>query len=122
MTNKDYSQSAVLEFLRQSAISGSTKPATARSRKLAAEQLLVQLQPHESNDLRLLDVDELCSRFHKLQGSTIRPETCRPPLSTTSRHPTSSRATVMVFLAKNDCANGGMVGPPADRGIGIMDP
>jgi hypothetical protein len=75
MTDKDYSQSAFLEFLRQSAVTGLTKPATARSRKLAAEHLLVQLKSHERLDLRLLDVDELCSRFHKLQGSTIRPET-----------------------------------------------
>ena len=42
--------------------------------KLAAEHLLIQLKSHERLDLRLLDVDELCSRFHKLQGSTIRPE------------------------------------------------
>ena len=33
------------------------------------------MKSHERLDLRLLDVDELCSRFHKLQGSTIRPET-----------------------------------------------
>jgi len=75
MTNKDYSQTAFLEFLRQSAISGIAKPAIARSRKLAAEQLLGQLKAPERLDLRLLDVDELCSRFHKLEGSTIRPET-----------------------------------------------
>ena len=75
MTKKDYSQSAFQEFLRQAAITGLTKPATARSRKLATEQLLVQIKSHERLDLRLLDVNELCSRFHKLQGSTIRPET-----------------------------------------------
>lgn len=75
MTEKDYSQQAFLEFLRQAAVTGITKPRTARSRKLAAEHLLVQLKSHERLDLRLLDVDELCSRFHKLQGSTIRPET-----------------------------------------------
>lgn len=75
MTNKDYSQIAFLEFLRQSALAGLTKPATARSRKLAAEKLLLQLRSHERQDLRVLDVDELCSRFHKLEGSTIRPET-----------------------------------------------
>ena len=74
MAAKDYSQSAFLEFLRHGAVTGLTKPATARSRKLAAEHLLVQLKSHERLDLRLLDVDELCSRFHKLQGSTIRPE------------------------------------------------
>ncbi|NOR19821.1 MAG: hypothetical protein GQ538_07000 [Xanthomonadales bacterium] len=75
MTDKDYSEAAFLEFLRQGAITGISKPATARSRKLAAEQLLAQLRSHERIDLRLLDVDELCLRFHKLEGSTIRPET-----------------------------------------------
>ena len=74
MTDKDYSQTAFLKFLREGAVTGLTSPATARSRKLAAEHLLIQLKSHERVDLRLLDVDELCSRFHKLQGSTIRPE------------------------------------------------
>jgi len=74
MSGQDYSESAFREFLRQSAVSGVVKPATGRARKLAAEQLLVQLKPHERLDLRAVDVDELCSRFHKIQGSTIRPE------------------------------------------------
>lgn len=74
MTEKDYSQTAFVKFLREGALTGITSPATARSRKLAAEHLLVQLKSHERLDLRLLDVDELCSRFHKLQGSTIRAE------------------------------------------------
>lgn len=74
MTEKDYSQKAFLDFLRHAAVAGLISPAVARSRKLAAEQLMVQLKPPERQDLRSLDVDELCSRFHKLQGSTIRPE------------------------------------------------
>jgi hypothetical protein len=74
MSDRDYSQTAFLNFLREGAISGNVSPATARSRKLAADNLLVQLKSHERLDLRVLDVDELCSRFHKLQGSTIRPE------------------------------------------------
>ena len=72
--NKNFSEAAFLDFLRRSAVSGIVKPATGRARKLAAEQLLGQLKSHERLDLRQLDVDELCSRFHKLQGSTIRPE------------------------------------------------
>ena len=72
--SSNFSEAAFLEFLRESAVSGIVKPATGRARKLAAEQLLGQLKSHERQDLRLLDVDELCSRFHKLQGSTIRPE------------------------------------------------
>jgi hypothetical protein len=75
MIEKDYSQTAFLKFLRESAVTGMTKPATARARKLAAEQLLIQLKSHERLDLRVLDLDELCSRFHILQGSTVRPET-----------------------------------------------
>ena len=75
MTIKDYSQTAFLEFLRQGAVAGLIKPAPARSRKLAAEPLLIQMKSLERQDLRVLDVDELCLRFHKLEGSTIRPET-----------------------------------------------
>jgi hypothetical protein len=56
-------------------MAGVIRPSTARARKKAAEQLLVQLRSHERLDLRQLDVDDLCTRFHKLQGSTIRPET-----------------------------------------------
>jgi hypothetical protein len=74
MKDADYSESSFHEFMRQSFQSGLVKPSVARSRKLAAEQLLVELRSHERTDMRLVDVDELCSRFHKLQGSTIRPE------------------------------------------------
>lgn len=74
MAELDYSESAFREFLRQSAVSGVIKPATGRARKLAAEQLLGQLKSHERVDFRVVDIGELCSRFHKIQGSTIRPE------------------------------------------------
>ena len=74
VAEKDYSESGFHGFMRQSALSGLYNPSTARARKSAAEQLLVELKSHERNDMRLVDVDELCSRFHKLQGSTIRPE------------------------------------------------
>ena len=55
-------------------MAGLINPATARSRRNAAENLLEQLDEDESADLRKVDVDELCSRFVKLQGSTIRTE------------------------------------------------
>ena len=67
----------LLEFLKKSGMAGKINPATARSRRTAAEQLLSQLSAEESNDLRLVDVDRLCNRFHKLQGSSIRPETLK---------------------------------------------
>ncbi|MEM9533525.1 MAG: hypothetical protein AAGA23_21570 [Pseudomonadota bacterium] len=69
-----YSSQQLLAFLKQSAMEGRINPATARSRRNAAEQLLGQITDAESADLRALDVDDLCSRFHKLQGSSIRPE------------------------------------------------
>jgi hypothetical protein len=74
MTEKDYSEAAFQAFMRQAAVTGLVKPSTARSRKLAAEQLLSKLKSHERSDLRLVDVDELCLRFHKFQDSTIRQE------------------------------------------------
>ncbi len=75
MGRRDYSEEAFLDFLRQGTVAGVIRPSTARARKQAASQLLVQLKSNERLDLRQLDVDDLCTRFHKLQGSTIRPET-----------------------------------------------
>ncbi len=74
MAQQNYSEANLLQFIRQSAVSGLINPSTSVSRKKAAEQLLTQLNTIEKQDLRQLDVDELCSRFHKLQGSTIREE------------------------------------------------
>ena len=74
MAGKDYSEDSFSDFMRQCVVSGLVNPATLRARKLAAEQLMVELKTPERQDLRLLDLDELCSRFHKLEGSTIRPE------------------------------------------------
>jgi hypothetical protein len=74
MNQKNYSESNLLKFIRESALNGLINPATSVSRKKAAEQLLTQLNTVEQQDLRQLDVDDLCTRFHKLQGSTIREE------------------------------------------------
>ena len=77
MPDTEFSAVGLLDFLKKSAMAGRVNPATARSRRTAAEQLLSQLSETESSDLRQLDVDRLCSRFHKLQGSSIRPETLK---------------------------------------------
>ncbi len=71
---KDYSEASFSKFMRQCVVSGLINPATLRARKLAAEQLMVELKSHERQDLRLVDLEELCSRFHKLEDSSIRPE------------------------------------------------
>lgn len=72
--SEEYTKDGLLRFLKEAAMAGLLNPATARSRRTAAEQLLTQLNEAEAADLREVDVDELCSRFHKLQGSSIRPE------------------------------------------------
>jgi len=74
MAQNNYSEANLLQFIRDSAVSGLINPSTSVSRKKAAAHLLTQLNAIERQALRQLDVDELCSRFHKLQGSTIREE------------------------------------------------
>ena len=71
---KDYSESSFSNFMRQCVETRMVNPAVMRARKEAAEKLMEELRSHERQDLRLVDLDELCSRFHKLEGSSIRPE------------------------------------------------
>ena len=66
---------ALLTFLKQAGMEGLINPAAARSRRRAVEQLQGELTEAERSDIRQIDVDELISRFHKLEGSSIRPET-----------------------------------------------
>jgi len=75
MAEGDYSEQAFIDFIKHAMVSGILRPQVARSRRMAAEQLFTQLKSPERVDLRQLDVDELASRFHKLQGSTVRAET-----------------------------------------------
>jgi hypothetical protein len=70
----DYTPEALLHFLRNSAMQGLINPAVAKSRVNAAEQLFVELNEQERADIRLIDVDRLCQRLHKIQDSSIRPE------------------------------------------------
>lgn len=74
MSTQDYSKNGLLTFLRESARSGVLNPAVARSRKTAAVNLLDHISPEERINLRLLDVDDLCSKVHKLEDSSIRVE------------------------------------------------
>jgi hypothetical protein len=74
MVSEDFSKNGLFAYLRESAKSGVLNPAVARSRKVAAQQLLDHISPEECLNLRLIDVDTLCSRIHKLEDSTIRVE------------------------------------------------
>lgn len=73
--NSAYTLNALLEFLRQAATEGLMNPAAARARRKAIEQLERELMPAEREDIRKIDVSALVSRFHQLEGTSIRPET-----------------------------------------------
>jgi hypothetical protein len=74
MAASDYTPDRLLNFLRESALQGLVNPAVAKSRLNAAEQLFVELNDQERADIRLIDVDRLCQRLHKIHDSSIRPE------------------------------------------------
>ncbi len=66
---------SLLQFLKQAGMEGLINPAVARARRNAIAQLSGELTPEESGDVARIDVDDLASRFHKLEGSSIRMET-----------------------------------------------
>jgi len=74
VADEDYSPERLLDFLRQAPAQGVLNPAVARSRANAIEQLFTVLTREERADIRLIDVDRLAGRLHKIEGSTIRPE------------------------------------------------
>jgi hypothetical protein len=74
MADQNYSKDGLLDFLKEAAVTGIMNPGVARSRNTAAKTLLDHVTAEERINLRLLDVDELCSRIHKLENSSIREE------------------------------------------------
>lgn len=64
--NKDYSMTALLEFLDHAAQTGMLPKNTAQSRKTASQKLLNVLRGDEVADLRKLDFDDVCARFVNL--------------------------------------------------------
>lgn len=74
MPNGSYSVERLLEFLKYAGMEGLVNPASARSRRNAVEQLDAELTDEERADLRKVDVEELASRFHKLEESSLRLE------------------------------------------------
>ncbi len=74
MADDPYTLDRLQEFLRQAPVAGLLNPAVAKSRSQALEQLLQELTPSERCDIRLIDVDDLCSRLHKIDDSSVRPE------------------------------------------------
>jgi len=74
MNHETHSVDALLAFLKQAGMEGLINPAVARSRRNAIEHLRGEMTEEERLDVRQLNVDELASRFHKLDGSSIRSE------------------------------------------------
>lgn len=74
MSADPHTPERLLDFLRESPAQGLLNPAVARSRANAVEILFHELTDREKADIRLIDVDKLCARLHKIQGSSIRPE------------------------------------------------
>lgn len=70
----EYTPERLLDFLREAPTQGLLNPAVARSRASALEQLSSVLTREEKSDIRLIDVDRLAGRLHKIEGSTLRPE------------------------------------------------
>ncbi|MEM1187253.1 MAG: hypothetical protein AAGI72_01935 [Pseudomonadota bacterium] len=71
---RDYSSESLLSFLREAALAGRMHPATARSRRKAAEALLEHLNAEEAADLRCLDYAVLRERIANNPRSSLRPE------------------------------------------------
>lgn len=74
MSDEDFRSTRLVEFLRQAPEQGLLNAAVAKSRFAAVEQVFTELNPEEKRDIRLIDVDRVCARLHKIEGSSIRPE------------------------------------------------
>lgn len=72
--DQDLSSEGLLNFLREAALAGRMTPATARTRRAAAEALFVKLTPDEAADLEQLEVDALLARFRDSPDTELRSE------------------------------------------------
>lgn len=89
--DQDFSQSALLNFLREESVSGRLHPATARSWRKAAEALFPFLNEPERQDLRELSLGSLMQRIHDAQERDLRDELVE-------LYATRLRAALDVFL------------------------
>jgi len=71
------SRDAAIEFLEYLAQKGLMAPATARARKAAVNTVLGILDDQEAQDVTLINLDDVMSRFGHLQGKDYTPESLR---------------------------------------------
>lgn len=69
-----YSENELLQFMDYLGDKGIIKPATAKSRKIAAGKILGALDEHEKHDLRNLDRDQAFTRFTNKSGKDFTPD------------------------------------------------
>ena len=67
------SRDKLLEFLDYLADKGLMARATANARRAAANKVLGILSEEEANDVTILDLDEVMSRFQNLEGKSYTP-------------------------------------------------
>jgi hypothetical protein len=70
----EYSSEALMEFLDYLAKKGLVNSNTIVSRKAASNKMLSILSPGEASDLRLIDLDQLATRFANLKGKSYNPQ------------------------------------------------
>jgi hypothetical protein len=70
----NHSRTALLEFLDYLSTKGLMNKDTAAAKKAAANRVLGILDDEEAKDVSILDIDELMSRFHNLEGAKFTPE------------------------------------------------
>ena len=81
MADKDYSLSALTQFLDTAAKKGLIKQNTASSRKQAATKILGTLPETETADLRNVDLEDAFWRFTNLHEEDYTPQSMRVYLS-----------------------------------------
>lgn len=69
-----YSEGELLKFMDYLGDKGIIKPATAKSRKIAAGKILSALDGHEKHDLRNLDREQAFTRFTNKSGKEFTPD------------------------------------------------
>jgi hypothetical protein len=70
----DLSRSALLAFVDYLSAKGLMNKTTASARKAAANRVLGVLDEVEASDVSQLDLDDVMTRFHHLEGSKFKPQ------------------------------------------------
>lgn len=73
----EYGKPKLLEFLDYLGNKGMMNKSTTQSRKAAVNTFLGVLEPHEVEDVRKLNLDEVTVRFQNLKGTEFKPDSIK---------------------------------------------